>query len=209
MVNVLLADDHQIVKDGLKIVLQSIPKFAVVDEASNGDELLEKALQCQPNLIISDLKMPGESIIETSKMIKTKLPEVKIIILTAYDDSDDIYQALDSGIDSYIMKDTLPQQILNTIEMVLMGYSCFQPKLNKASKAKSKNSHEQISLTEREREVFELIIDNYTNAHIAERLYISEATVKTHVSSILRKTGQPNRSQAVLYALKTGYVQVS
>ncbi|MCT8140019.1 response regulator transcription factor [Anaerobacillus sp. CMMVII] len=206
MVNVLLADDHQIVRDGLKILLQSNPKYVVVDEASDGDELVEKALNTQPEIIISDLKMPGRSVIESSKGLKERLPNTKIIILTAYDDSGDIYRALDNGVDGYIMKDTLPEQIINTVEMVLMGYSCFQPKLNKEPKTKSDQS--EITLTDREKEVFKLIVDNYTNAHIAEKLYISEATVKTHVSSILRKTGQPNRSQAVLFALKTGYVQV-
>lgn len=208
MVNVLLADDHQIVKDGLKILLQSFPKYKVVDEASDGNELLEKTLNTKPDIVISDLKMPGKSVIETSKLLKEKLPHLKIIILTAYDDSDDIYRALDNGVDGYIMKDTLPEQIMNTVEMVLMGYSCFQPKLTKDQKGRNEQTTEGILLTEREREVFKLIVDNYTNAHIAEKLFISEATVKTHVSSILRKTGQPNRSQAVLFALKTGYVQV-
>ncbi|WP_047155189.1 response regulator [Aneurinibacillus tyrosinisolvens] len=199
----VLADDHRIVREGLKMILESSPRYTIAAEATNGDELVAMALQSKPDLIISDLKMPGASVIESSKKLKEALPDVKIIILTAFDESEDIYKALDAGIDGYIMKDTLPEQILTTIEMVLMGYSCFQPKLDK-----KKEEEMSLSLTEREREIFQLIIDNLSNAEIAQKLFISEATVKTHVSNILRKTGQPNRSQAVLYALKKGYMKV-
>jgi DNA-binding NarL/FixJ family response regulator len=199
----VLADDHRIVREGLKMILESSPRYTIAAEATNGDELVAMVQQSKPDLIISDLKMPGSSVIESSKKLKEALPDVKIIILTAFDESEDIYKALDAGIDGYIMKDTLPEQILTTIEMVLMGYSCFQPKLDK-----KKEEETSLLLTEREREIFQLIIDNLSNAEIAQKLFISEATVKTHVSNILRKTGQPNRSQAVLYALKKGYMKV-
>ncbi len=204
-VRLLLADDHRIVREGLRMILESSPRFEIVDEASNGDELVQKALLARPDLIVSDLKMPGPSVIDSCKKLKEQMPEVKVMILTAFDESEDIFRALDSGIDGYIMKDTLPEQIISTMEMVLMGYSCFQPKLKRAKKEEA----EDLALTEREQEIFQLIVQNLSNQEIAQKLYISEATVKTHVSSILRKTGQPNRSQAVLYALKKGYVQVS
>lgn len=204
-VRLLLADDHRIVREGLRMILESSPRFEIVDEASNGDELVQKALLARPDLIVSDLKMPGPSVIDSCKKLKEQMPEVKVMILTAFDESEDIFRALDSGIDGYIMKDTLPEQIISTMEMVLMGYSCFQPKLKRAKKEEA----EDLALTEKEQEIFQLIVQNLSNQEIAQKLYISEATVKTHVSSILRKTGQPNRSQAVLYALKKGYVQVS
>lgn len=204
-VRLLLADDHRIVREGLRMILESSPRFEIVDEASNGDELVQKALLARPDLIVSDLKMPGPSVIDSCKKLKEQMPEVKVMILTAFDESEDIFRALDSGIDGYIMKDTLPEQIISTMEMVLMGYSCFQPKLKRAKKEEA----EDLALTEREQEIFQLIVQNLSNQEIAQKLYISEATVKTHVSSILRKTCQPNRSQAVLYALKKGYVQVS
>jgi DNA-binding NarL/FixJ family response regulator len=203
-VRLLLADDHKIVREGLKLILNSNPRYHVVEEASSGDELLQKAMSSQPDLIISDLKMPGTSILDQCKKLKDHMPDVKVLILTAYDDSEDIYRALEASVDGYIKKDTLPEQILSTIDMVLMGYSCFQPKLQR----KKKEEELEITLTERENEIFQLIMENLSNQEIAQKLYISEATVKTHVSSILRKTGQPNRSQAVLYALKKGYVQV-
>jgi DNA-binding NarL/FixJ family response regulator len=143
-------------------------------------------------------------IIDSCEQIKERLPDVKIVILTAFDESEDKFRALESGIDGYIMKDTLPEHILGAMEMVAMGYSCFQPKLDR----KKQEAEERLMLTDREQEIFQLIVENCSNQEIAQRLYISEATVKTHVSSILRKTGQPNRSQAVLYALKKGFVQV-
>ncbi|WNC15299.1 response regulator transcription factor [Brevibacillus brevis] len=202
-VNLLLADDHRIVREGLKMILESSPRYTVVGEASDGDELVSKALAVKPDLIVSDLKMPGPSIIDSCKQLKDQLPEVKVLILTAFDESEDVFRALESNVDGYIMKDTVPEQILHTMDMVMMGYSCFQSKLQRKRKEES-----DVSFTDREQEVFELIVDNLSNQEIAQRLYISEATVKTHVSSILRKTGQPNRSQAVLYALKKGLVKI-
>ncbi|WP_419878297.1 response regulator [Brevibacillus centrosporus] len=203
-VRLLLADDHRIVREGLKMILESSPRYTVVEEASDGDELIEKALAIKPDLIVSDLKMPGISIIDGCKQLKDQYPEMKVLILTAFDESEDVFRALESNVDGYIMKDTVPEQILHTMDMVMMGYSCFQSKLPRKRKEES-----DIAFTEREQEVFQLIVDNLSNLEIAQRLYISEATVKTHVSSILRKTGQPNRSQAVLYALKKGLVKVS
>ncbi|MFM1653888.1 response regulator [Brevibacillus sp. B_LB10_24] len=203
-VRLLLADDHQIVREGMKMIVEGSSRFTVVGEASNGDELLSQAWKEKPDIILSDLKMPGPSIIDSCEQLKERLPDVKIVILTAFDESEDKFRALESGIDGYIMKDTLPEQILGAMEMVAMGYSCFQPKLDR----KKHEAEERLMLTEREQEIFQLIVENYSNQEIAQKLYISEATVKTHVSSILRKTGQPNRSQAVLYALKKGFVQV-
>jgi DNA-binding NarL/FixJ family response regulator len=210
MHNVILADDHQIVKDGLKLILKSTSQFNIVGDVANGDDLIEAACMNKPDLIISDLKMPGTSIIDSCVQIKSITPDTKIIVLTAFDESEDIYLALDRGIDGYIMKDTLPEQIINTINIVLMGYSCFQPKFDRFRPIKEERKELQpvLSFTEREEEVFQLIVENLSNQEIAEKLYISEATVKTHVSSILRKTGQTNRSQAVLYALKEGLLTI-
>lgn len=202
-IRLLLVDDHWIVREGLKMILESSPRYVVIDEASDGDELVSKALSLKPDLIVSDLKMPGASVIDSCKVLKEQLPDIKLLILTAFDESEDVFRALESNVDGYIMKDTAPEQILSTMDMVMMGYSCFQSKLQQKKKDKI-----EVSFTEREQEIFQLIVDNLSNAEIASALYISEATVKTHVSSILRKTGQPNRSQAVLYALKKGLVKV-
>jgi DNA-binding NarL/FixJ family response regulator len=203
----MIADDHQIVREALKMIINNNDSYRIVGEASNGDDLLMMAEKCQPNLIISDLKMPGNSIINQCQTLKKLIANVKIIVLTAYDDSVDIYNALNEEIDGYIMKDTPPDQILQTMQMVLLGYSCFQPKVN-SKQIQSQKSETGLNLTDREEEVFHCIVDNLSNSEIADKLYISEATVKTHVSSILRKTGQPNRSQAVLHVLKNGLLAI-
>jgi DNA-binding NarL/FixJ family response regulator len=207
MYKVMIADDHTIVREALKMIIDSNDFYTIVGEASNGNELLNVAKSCQPELIISDLKMPGESIISQCQTLKKEIPNVKIIILTAYDDSNDIYDALNEEIDGYIMKDTPPEQILQTIEMVKLGYSCFQPKVN-IKQVKNQKDKFGFNFTEREQEVFECIIENLSNTEIAKKLFISEATVKTHISSILRKTGQPNRSQAVLHVMKNKLVEI-
>jgi DNA-binding NarL/FixJ family response regulator len=207
MYKVMIADDHQIVREALKMIINNNDSYRIVGEASNGDDLLMMAEKCQPNLIISDLKMPGNSIINQCQTLKKLIANVKIIVLTAYDDSVDIYNALNEEIDGYIMKDTPPDQILQTMQMVLLGYSCFQPKVN-SKQIQSQKSETGLNLTDREEEVFHCIVDNLSNSEIADKLYISEATVKTHVSSILRKTGQPNRSQAVLHVLKNGLLAI-
>ncbi|MDE5414608.1 response regulator [Alkalihalobacterium chitinilyticum] len=208
MYKILLADDHQIVRDGLKLIIGSHGDYTIVGEASNGDELLTKAIDLQPDLVLSDLKMPGRSIIDHCPAIKENNPNVKVMVLTAYDDSEDIYNAIDAEVDGYIMKDTPPEQILNTIQMVLMGITCFQPKVNAKRALDHKDTKNILNLTQREKEIFHSIVDNLSNQEIAAKLFISEATVKTHVSSILRKTGQPNRSQAVLYAIKHNLLEV-
>jgi DNA-binding NarL/FixJ family response regulator len=207
MYKVMIADDHQIVREALKMIINNNDSYRIVGEASNGDDLLMMAEKCQPNIIISDLKMPGNSIINQCQTLKKLIANVKIIVLTAYDDSVDIYNALNEEIDGYIMKDTPPDQILQTIQMVLLGYSCFQPKVN-TKQIHSHKGETELNLTEREEEVFRCIVDNLSNSEIAEKLFISEATVKTHVSSILRKTGQTNRSQAVLHVLKNGLLAI-
>lgn len=201
----LLADDHLIVREGLKMILEGDSRFQVVGEAANGDELYAQALEKKPDLIVSDLKMPGKSVMEVCRQAKEQLPDLKVVILTAFDESEALYHAIDAGVDGYIMKDSTPEQIVNTLVLVSMGYSCFQPKIPRMQK----KENVQLDLTEREQEIFQLIVENLSNQEIAQRLFITEATVKTHVSSILRKTGQPNRSQAVLYALKNGYFKIT
>jgi DNA-binding NarL/FixJ family response regulator len=207
MHKVMIVDDHQIVREAIKMILNGTDLYEIVGEAANGSELMDVATNCMPELIISDLKMPGESIISQCQKLKREIPNVKIIVLTAYDESKDIYDALNEEIDGYIMKDTPPEQILQTVQMVMLGYSCFQPKVN-VKQMQSEPNHSSLNLTDRENEVFHCIVGNLSNTEIADRLFISEATVKTHVSSILRKTGQPNRSQAVLHVLKNRLIEI-
>ncbi|TVP87020.1 MAG: DNA-binding response regulator [Alkalicoccus sp.] len=200
MIRILLADDHQIIRDGLRIIFQTIDSMEIIDEAENGDELLEKALRMKPDLILSDLKMPGISIVDSTLKIKAASPETRIIVLTAYDDHGDIYRAMKNNIDGYIMKDTPPEQVMEAIRTVMNGEVYYQQDVKK----QLEDALEAVRLTPREQEVFACMGEELSNQEIADRLHVSETTVKSHVSQILRKTSQPNRTQAVLYGVDHG-----
>src|ERR1700730_2206562 len=156
MYKVMIADDHQIVLEALKMIIGSSDLYEIVGEVSNGRDLIDAAKICMPELIISDLKMPGESIVRQCQMLKREISNVKIMILTAYDDDKDISDALSEGIDGYIMKNTPPDQIQQTMEMVMLGYSCFQPKV-KVRQIHSQKDESALNFTEREREDFDCI----------------------------------------------------
>jgi DNA-binding NarL/FixJ family response regulator len=198
MSRILIADDHQIVKDGIRMILESVEFIQEIEEANDGDEMLRKALEFQPDLILSDLKMPGMSVLESTTVIKEKYPQTKIVVLTAYDDHGDIYRAMQNEVDGYLMKDTPPAQIIETIQEVLSGATHFQPNVSNLKE----NPQTLIKLTPREKEVYRHLAENLSNQEIADKLLVSETTVKSHVSQILRKTGQPNRSQAVQFGMK-------
>ncbi|WP_242005902.1 LuxR C-terminal-related transcriptional regulator [Salisediminibacterium halotolerans] len=179
--------------------------FTVSGECEDGDSLYTRAVAEKPEMILSDLKMPGASILDTASELKAVEPAVKILVLTAYDDHEDIYKAMQAGIDGYIMKDTNPEQIVSTLDMVRKGFTCFQPKVNLKAAYTETVPADVSGLTAREWDVYACLVNNKSNQEIADNLFISEPTVKTHVSSILRKTGQPNRAQAVVYALQQGW----
>ncbi|MDD9270940.1 response regulator transcription factor [Paenibacillus sp. GCM10023248] len=128
MYKVVIADDRSIVRAGLHILLDSCGAYAVMGEAASGTEAIEQTLALAPDLLLTDLKMPGTSIIEGAKTLKDTYPHMKIIILTAFDESEDIYRAFKAGVDGYLMKDTSPEVILAAIDDVMKGASCFQPK---------------------------------------------------------------------------------
>ncbi len=202
----MLVDDHSVVREGLKLILEMTGKYRVVGECGTSDELLRSSPKESPDLMISDLKMPGTPILEKLPLYKEMNPKTKVIIFTAYEEEEEIQQALALGVDGFLKKDTPPEEILHTVGTVMMGYACFKPRLFSTKKREDDLSR---ILTEREMEIFQCIVMNESNVAIAEKLYISEATVKTHISSILRKLGQPNRSQAVLYAVKEGLIKVN
>lgn len=128
MYKVVIADDRKIVRAGLHMLLESCGSYTVTGEASDGNEAVMQALALVPDLLLTDLKMPGVSIIEGARTLKENLPSMKIIILTAFDESEDIYRAFKAGVDGYLMKDTSPEIILSTIHEVMKGTSFFQPK---------------------------------------------------------------------------------
>ncbi|WP_068606064.1 response regulator [Paenibacillus swuensis] len=126
MYKVLIADDQAIIRQGLRILLRGCPEFQVIGEASDGDEALERSLSLQPELVLTDLKMPGISVIEGAKQLKSVYPGIKVIILTALDESEDVYKAMRAGVDGYLMKDTEPEVIISVLRKVMTGEHVFR-----------------------------------------------------------------------------------
>ncbi|KRF04453.1 hypothetical protein ASG89_21640 [Paenibacillus sp. Soil766] len=133
MFKVVIADDRKMIRAGLHMLLESCGSYTVAGEASDGNEAVIQSLALMPDLLLTDLKMPGRCIIEGARILKERLPRIKIIILTAFDESEDIYRAFKAGVDGYLMKDTSPETILSTIHEVMKGTSMFQPKENSSN----------------------------------------------------------------------------
>lgn len=206
-IRLLIADDHKVVLNGLHSVFDGENGFKIIGEAYDGQELVEKALQYRPDVIISDHKMPRKSGVEAAFIIKAQIPQAKVIIFSGFSEEDEVQSAIDAKVDGYILKDTMPEELINAVELVYKGYSCiYSPEGDRTLVGRKKYSVqlESEELTEREIEIYRLIARNYSNKEIAQKLFITEATVKSHISRILRKTGQPNRAQAVVYGLSKG-----
>lgn len=210
MIRIMIADDHEIMRRGLSLVLNSEPEFELVDEARDGEEACEKAMSLRPDVILMDVRMPKKNGIEAAAEIKRSRPEIKIIMLTAGDEDSDIFEALNSGVDGYILKDIGGLGLMEAVRSVQSGVSYLQPqvarrvmeRLTRKPGAAQKNH----SLTDREIATLQLMAGGLKNKEIAAKLFISEETVKTHISSILSKLEQKDRMHAVLYAIRHNIV---
>jgi DNA-binding NarL/FixJ family response regulator len=203
-IRVLIADDHPIVRDGLNAVINDQPDMEVVAEATNGKEAVELALQHRPDVLLIDLRMPQMNGLEAVSTIRAEWPRARIIILTTYDGDEDVYRALQAGAQAYLLKGMPRSELLNTIRAVHAGHKRIPPEV-----AVKLAEHISASeLTERERDVLELIVAGSSNKEIGEKLIITEGTVKAHVNSILGKLGVNDRTQAVTEAMRRGIVHL-
>ncbi|MDI6689519.1 MAG: response regulator transcription factor [Actinomycetota bacterium] len=208
---VLIAEDHELMRKGLRSVLQLEDAFDIVGEAKDGQEAIEKAKTHQPDVVLMDLRMPDVDGIRACREIHSRFPEIKILVLTAYETDEDIFTSLQAGISGYLLKDISPEELLKAIRTVSEGKSILHPSVARkvldrlSSPLESQMSDcESSPLTAREKEVLNLMTRGLKNRDIAKTLFISEKTVKTHVSSILRKLKQSDRTQAVLHAIRQG-----
>jgi DNA-binding NarL/FixJ family response regulator len=208
-VRVLIVEDHEIVRNGIRAVFSLEEGFEVVGEAGDGQEAFKKARDLMPDLVLMDIRMPGANGINACRAIKSKLPNTKILILTSFNDDDDIFNALNAGVSGYLLKDVQPKALLDAARAVARGEFLLHPdivhkvvdRVSGSSRNSPKNDS-SYSLTPREEEVLRLIAKGKRNSEIAQTLWISEKTVKTHVGSILRKLNQPDRTNAVLFAIR-------
>lgn len=207
-IRILIADDHAIVRRGLRTLINSQPDMEVIDEAKNGVEAVLKARSAKPDVILMDMVMPRQEGAAAIREIKREDPEARILVLTSFAEDDKIFPAIKSGALGYLLKDAETEQLLNAIRDVNEGKSSLDP--NVALRVIRELNHESDlpptadPLTERELEVLQLVAQGLTNQEIAERLVLGERTVGNHISSILSKLHVANRTQAALYALREG-----
>lgn len=207
---ILLCDDQAVIRDGLEMLLNLEQDFQVVGAASDGAEAIELAVQKQPDLILMDLKMPGTNGIEATRQIHARFPQIKILVLTTYDDDEWVFDAIRAGASGYLLKDTSRQKIIEAIRGTMDGKAFIDPNVagklmnQVASHQKQPTSILAEKLTDRELDVLRLIAKGFTNNDIAGQLHLSEGTVRNHVSAILEKLGVSDRTQAAVIAIQHG-----
>ena len=199
---ILLVDDHQMVRLGLKSFFELQDDIEEVTEATNGGEGVEKALGSRPDVIMMDIVMPEMSGIDATLAILKEWPEAKILILTSYLDNEKIYPVLDAGARGYMLKTSSAAEILHAVRKVAKGEFAIETEVSK--KVEYHRNHIELheDLTARERDILGLLAKGYENQRIADELFISLKTVKTHVSNILSKLEVSDRTQAVVYAFQ-------
>jgi DNA-binding NarL/FixJ family response regulator len=211
VIRVLIADDQALFRRGLFVVLGTEELIEVVAEAENGEEAVARAGELAPDVVLMDVRMPRVSGIEAAKQIRDLLPTTKILMLTVSDEEDDLYEAIKSGANGYLLKEISVEEVAEAIRAVMQGQSLISPSM--ASKllnefnslAKRAAQQEQFPtpvLTSRELEVLKLVAKGMSNKDVAEELYISENTVKNHVRNILEKLHLHSRMEAVMYAVR-------
>lgn len=205
--SIILIDDHEMVRLGLKSYLNLQPDVEVVAEAINGQEGVKLALELRPQVIIMDLVMPEMSGIEATLAILKEWPEAKILVLTSYLDNAKIYPVLEAGAKGYMLKTSSAEELLHAIRKVARGELAIETEVDKKVHDLNINQPLHHQLTARERDILSLLAKGYDNQRIADESFISLKTVKTHVSNILSKLNVTDRTQAVVYAFEHGLVE--
>ena len=215
MIRVLLADDQALVRGGFQMILSSQPEIEVVGEAESGRQAIDLANRLAPDVILMDVRMPNVDGLEATRRLVELGTTARIVILTTFDLDEYVYAAIRAGASGFLLKDVRPQQLVEAIEVVAAGDALLAPSVTQRLLARfaetltrpEERAAELSLLTERELEVLKLVAAGLSNAELAERLFLSETTVKTHVSSVLRKLSLRDRVQAVVLAYEAGLVR--
>jgi DNA-binding NarL/FixJ family response regulator len=198
----LIVDDHEVVREGLRLSLSRAPHIRVIGEASDGAAAVALAERRRPDVVIMDVRMPGMDGLEATKILSEKAPEVAVLIFTAYSERSLLTRGLESGAKGYILKEAPHQTLLRAIEKVVAGEGYVDPALMPSFLG----SRGDEMLTTREREILQLLADGMSNADVAARLFISQETVKSHVRHILTKLEADTRTHAVAIALREAII---
>lgn len=227
-IQIAIIDDHQLFREGIKRILEMESGFKVVGIGSNGEEACELAQTLKPGIILMDINMPKMNGVEATERIKALSPNTKVIILSIHDDENYVHQAFSSGASGYLLKEMESEALIEAIQVVAGGEAYIHPRvtgklITEFRRLSSKQDHDVAhvelsdnisaerfnALTPREKEVLQLMAEGRSNKAIGDYLYISEKTVKNHVSSILQKLDVQDRTQAVVISIKNGWVKIS
>jgi len=209
-IRILIVDDHAIVREGLRGLIEVEPDMELIGEAASGKEGVEKALALRPDVILMDLLMPEMDGVTAISEIKAQWQEARVLVLTSFLEDDKVFPAIESGALGYLLKDTQPDELLGAIRGVFRGESMLHPSIAKKimqriqEHSSSSNKPDGQELTERELDVLRLLAQGDGDREIAEKLIVSERTVHFHVGNILSKLHLANRTQAALYAIRKG-----
>jgi len=216
-IRVLIVDDHALFRRGLQMVLEQETDIAVVGEAGDGQEAVEKAGETMPDVVLMDVRMPKRGGIEATKAIKELMPHIKILMLTISDEEADLYDAIKAGATGYLLKEVSIEEVGNAIRSVQTGQSLISPSMaskllsefaTMVKRADEKQTVPQPRLTDREMEVLKLVAKGRNNRDIAKELFISENTVKNHIRNILEKLHLHSRMEAVVYAVREKLLEI-
>ena len=211
---VLIADDHAIVREGVRMILAKEPDIEVVGEAEDGQQALDLVEQLGPNVVIMDLSMPGMGGIEATKKVKEQHPSVSVLALTMHEDESYVFQLLRAGASGYVLKRAAAQDLVQAVRAAAKGEAFLYPSVARKvvedylKRVEAGEERERYDgLTEREREILTLIAQGLGNQQIAEKLYITIKTVQTHRAHVLEKLGLHDRTQLVRYAIRKGLIE--
>lgn len=206
-IRVLVADDHSVVRKGLRTFLSLDPELEIIGEASNGEEAVQMAHQLKPDVVLMDIKMPKMDGIAATTVIRRELPDTEVIALTSVLEDASVVGAVRAGAIGYLLKDTEADELCRAIKAAAAGQVQLSPQAAARLMREVRTPEESPeTLSERETDVLRLLAQGYSNKEIAQELTLSEKTVKTHVSNILGKLNVPSRTQAALYAVRVGLV---
>jgi two-component system response regulator NreC len=214
-IKVLIADDHVIVREGLRALLEAEPDIEVVGEAKDGEEAVNKTIEVQPDIVLMDITMPVMNGLEATRQIRQHTPDVKVLALTMHESDEYFFKILEVGASGYFVKGGSSSELISALHTVWNGNVFLYPTmakkllsdyLQRVRTGTDKESYD--GLTSREREVLKLIAEGYTNQEIAERLVLSPATVQTHRANMMAKLGLHSRTELIKYAIRRGFVNL-
>lgn len=213
MLQVLLVEDHEIVRQGVKLLVDSQDDMQVVGEAANGEIAIKKAAELEPDIIVMDVSMPELNGLKATKRIKRLFPKIKILTLTRHTDDGYIQQLIQAGANGYVLKQSAPNELISAIRVVADGKSYLDPALTEKimggylSQSTARKNAAKVQMTDRETEVVRMIAWGYSNKEIAEQILLSVKTVEAHKANAMRKLGMTSRIDIVRYAILQGWME--